>query len=509
MNIMLVGKKNNLIVAGALSACLMLGIVSDAFAQATQPAQGAAGQPAGTVTDLIESGMDAPGEVRLLVNRSRVVTTKRPIARVSVGQPETATVNPLSPMSFLVTAKAPGNTQVIAWDQQERSQVIDLTVQFDMKSLADQIKALYPGTNVNSQVWNGTITLSGSVSDLETAEQITQMAQSYSPKVINLLKVPQGGQVMLQVRFAEVSKTAISQLGVNLNAVNGSGFGSTNVGGFNNIPIFPSEGLVGANGATANGIILSGERALNPAVTLFGGGQIGSFYFETLVQTLRQNNLLRVLAEPNLTAASGQEARFLAGGDYPVPVAQAGGTGAATVTIEYQQYGVKLVFVPVIMGDGRIRLKMAPEVSDIDYSNAVQTAGFLVPGRRTRSVSTTVDLVGGQTLAIAGLLDNRVASNKEAIPLLGDLPVLGTLFRSVRYQRSETELMVLVTPRVVSALNPDQVRPVMGEKWRHPSELDLFLNADIGGPEPTTRPSGTIPPRMFIGATGLAKEASK
>ena len=156
--------------------------------------------------------------------------------------------------------------------------------------------------------------------------------------------------------------------------------------------------------------------------------------------------------------------------------------------------------------DGRIRLKMAPEVSDIDYTTGVQTAGFMIPGRHTRSVSTTVDLTGGQTLAIAGLLDNRVASNKESIPLLGDLPVLGTLFRSVRYQRSETELMVLVTPRVVSPLNPDQVKPVIGEQWRHPSEAELFLNADIGGPAATTQPTSAVPPRMFIGSTGLAKD---
>jgi pilus assembly protein CpaC len=230
-------------------------------------------------------------------------------------------------------------------------------------------------------------------------------------------------------------------------------------------------------------------------VTLFGAGQIGNFYFEYFIQALRQNNLMRLLAEPNLVAISGQEASFLAGGEFPIPVTQGGGgSGGVAVTIEYREFGVRLKFVPVVLGDGRIRLRVAPEVSDLDFTTAVRFNGFVVPGLNSRKLDTTVELQDGQTFAIGGLLNNAMTSSKDVTPGLGDLPVLGVLFRSVRYQRKETELVVLVTPRLVSGMNPGQVPTLPGEHWRDPNELDLFLNRDIGGEMPDSRRAATTQP---------------
>ena len=244
-------------------------------------------------------------------------------------------------------------------------------------------------------------------------------------------------------------------------------------------------------------------------MTLFGRGLIGQTAFAYFVSALRENDLLRVLAEPNLIAISGQEASFLAGGEFPIPVTQGGaaGSGGAAVTIEYREYGIKLKMTPIVLGDGRIRLRLAPEVSDLDFTNGVTLQGFRVPALTTRKLETVVELNEGQTFAVAGLLNNNVTATKDVTPILGDLPVLGTLFRSVKYQRKETELVVLVTPRLVEGMNPDQVPSAPGERWRDPNELELFLNQDIGGPVndvrvPTTQPGQPAP--LYHGMHGYS-----
>ncbi len=220
-----------------------------------------------------------------------------------------------------------------------------------------------------------------------------------------------------------------------------------------------------------------------------------------------------MLAEPNLIAASGHEANFLAGGEFPVPVTQGGGGSGVAVTVEYREFGVRLHFVPVILGNGRIRLQVSPEVSDLDFTTAVRLNGFVIPGLTSRKLDTVVELGEGQTFAIGGLLNNSIVANKDVTPGLGDLPVIGTLFRSVRYQRKETELVVLVTPRLVSAMNPEQVPAMPGEKWRDPNENDLFFNRDLGGEAPATRVSHrpttmpNTPPARFRGAYGFTPAA--
>jgi pilus assembly protein CpaC len=443
----------------------------------------ASGQPAqpGTAraNGMIADGVAADGRLKLTVNKSTVITTTVPVKRVNVAQPDVADFNLIGPRNILVTAKKMGSTQLILWDEADRSQVVDITVEFDLAEMNAQLKAMFPASKIEISVLNGAVALRGRVPNLQTAEQAVAVASPYSDKVLNFLEISGGQQVMLQVRFAEVSRSATNAMGVNLNYACGPFVGGSNIGQVNPSSRLPYTGNVGDT-PPANSFPLDGATPVNPGVTVFGAGQIGSFYFEYFIQALRQNNLLRLLAEPNLVAISGQEASFLAGGEYPIPVTQGGGDGGVAITIEYREFGVRLRFVPVVLGDGRIRLKVAPEVSDLDFTTAVRINGFVVPGLTSRKMETSVELGEGQTLAIAGLLNNTVTSSKDVTPLLGDLPVVGTLFRSVRYQRKETELVVLVTPRLVAGMNPDQVPLVPGENWNHPDELDMILNRNIG-----------------------------
>lgn len=454
--------------------------------------------------DLIADGADGSGQVTVTVNSNQVLTTRTPYKRVSIGSSEIADVNPIGPTTVLITGKKPGTTQLILWDDTDHSQVVQVTVGLDLRVLQDRINRLIPDSGVTAEDVGGAIALRGRVPNLTAAEEAAALAAPYGAKVLNFLEISGGQQVMLQVRFAEVDRQASTDLGINYGFTNGLTYGASNVG----LNQFSTQG-VGASGGAALSAQAPGG---NPAITLFGQGVAGTTTFDIFVEALRENQLLRVLAEPNLMAMSGQEADFLAGGSFPVPVVQ--GTGGGTsVTIQYEPYGVKLKFVPVVMGNGRIRLKVSPEVSDLDYANAVTLSGFKVPALTTRNLNTTVELSDGQTFALGGLLKNNQTTSSDVTPLLGDLPVLGTLFRSVHYLHQQTELMVLVTPRLVSPLNPGHVPAIPGGNWRDPTEAELFLNKDLGGPQdpPSTTakpgtPSATNTSSTATGATAAAQQ---
>jgi len=432
------------------------------------------------------------GTISLVANRSTVLKTRVPFKNVSIAQPDVADVNLVGPTDILITAKKPGTTQLIIWDDENRSQVIDVNVTFDLQALQDQLAEMFPDSRIRVASLNGTIALRGRVPSLKVAEGATEVASPYGEKVLNFLEVSGGQQVMLQIRFAEISRSASTSLGFNAFGTDGrSAFGWNNGPGAD-----PIGGLI-------NG---SEETVINPAVTVFGAGRMHQTSFEYFISALRRNNLLRVLAEPNLVVYSGAQGSFLAGGEFPIPVPQTGsGSGGSTaITVEYKQFGVRLDFTPVVLGDGRMRLKVTPEVSDLDFSRSVSFNGFVIPSVTKRTLTTEIELAEGQTFAVAGLLNNRVTANKDVTPLLGDIPILGALFRSVRYERNETELVVLVTPRLVEAMNPDQVPPLPGERWRYPTEGELLWNADLGGPrkdaEKTSRPG---PAPRFRGKYGF------
>lgn len=445
--------------------------------------------PAGAQTAAVAKADAAPlitgtgesGQIKIFTGKSAVISTSRPYKRISIADPEVAIAKSLAETTILITPKKAGITQLIAWDDNEQSQSVDLVISVDTAILQQQFKKLFPNAKIEVATANGALVLSGRVPSTQVAEQAVEVAGPYAAKVLNLLEVSGGQQVQLHVRFAEVSRSATSALGINGAFASGSFVGGSNIGGVNPTNFIPM-GTVGKAPAP-QGLNITDPTAINSSVTLYGAGQIGSFYLESFLSALRQNNLLRVLAEPTVTAISGDEASFLAGGSFPIPVPGGASTGGASnVTIEFKEFGVKLNFTPIVLGNGRIRLKVSPEVSDLDFTTAVKFDGFVVPGLTQRKVTTTIELAEGQTFAIAGLLNNNVTASKDVVPLLGDLPVIGALFRSVRYQRKETELIILVTPKLAEAMNPAQVLPAPGQKWRHPTESDLFLNQDLGGP---------------------------
>lgn len=460
---------------GAAFLTLLTTAAVPAMAQSAAPAtQPAAAVPANR---LIADGIGADGKIKLTVNKTVVIATTKPFKQVSVGQPDVADVNMISPTSILVTAKRAGSTQLIVWDDQNKSQVADIVVNMDLEALQADLTASFPGSKITVSSLNGAIKLSGLVTDLKAAEQAAAIAAPYSNRVLNLLEVGGGQQVMLQVRFAEVSRKATNALGVNFSMSDGVFAAGSNIGALN-----PASFLNNSDGSLSN-------SAVSPAVTLFGRGQIGNTAFRMFVEALRQNNLLRILAEPNLMAISGQEASFLAGGEFPVPVPQSGSGGSTTITIDYKEFGVRLKFVPIVLGDGRIRMKMSPEVSDLDFSSPLNISGSNIPIVNKRTVTTTVELADGQTFALAGLLNSKINATRNVTPILGDLPVLGMLFRSTRYQREETEMVVLVTPHLVEPMNPSQVPALPGENWRNPTEAEIWLNADIGSEKKAAAPA--------------------
>jgi pilus assembly protein CpaC len=340
---------------------------------------------------------------------------------------------------------------------------------------------------------NGQVSLKGRVPSLKIAEQAAAVASAYSKEVLNFLEIGGGQQIVLQVQFIEMSRSASNELGFNSFFSDGSS----------------AFGTINGPGASPIGGVIAGEATFpeGAGISLFGTGNIGGMAFEAFLQAMKKNNLARTLAEPNLVSMSGEDASFLAGGQIPIPVPQSGTGGAATITIQYKEFGVHLKYNAVVLGDGRIRIKAEPEVSELDRSAGTAIAGQIVPGIRTRKVSSIVELREGQTLALAGLLQRRVDATTQATPLLGELPIVGAFFRNVSYTRQETELVILVTPRLASAMNPDQVPALPGADWRYPNEAELYGLGDIGGPRSEGRDgkkvaNDTTPPR-FVGPNGF------
>ncbi|HEY0008918.1 MAG TPA: type II and III secretion system protein family protein [Tepidisphaeraceae bacterium] len=459
-----------LVIKAASAALAMLLAVSPVVGETIN-------QSMAVAVSLIESGIDTSGKLAMTVNKTAVVTTKDKYKRFSVGQPDIADVTAVGPTTLLVTGKKQGTTQIIVWNEAEQSQVIDVSVAFDSQALQDEFKRQFPDVPITVDVLNGQITLKGRVPSLKAAEQAERVAKAYAPEVMNFLEVGGGQQVMLQVQFIEVSRVASNELGFSSYFTDGqSSFGTRN-------------GPTSAAGAT-----------------LFGTGNIGGMAFEAFLSALKSNNLARTLAEPTLVAISGEDASFLAGGEIPIPVPQAGLGGASTITIEYKEFGVRLKYNAVVLGDGRIRMKVVPEVSELDYSSPTSINGQVIPGLRTRRVESIVEMNEGQTLALAGLLQRRVDARKTSTPLLGDLPIVGSLFRNVNYTRQETELVILVKPSLAQAMNPDQIPTLPGSNWKYPNEAELYGFGDLGGSvDHTGKPiegKHAAPPR-FVGPNGF------
>lgn len=393
-----------------------------------------------------QSVVESPAPLRVMVGKSIIINTTDRLKRVSITDPLVADAVVVTPSQLMIHGRAPGEVTLVVWDDQERSRSFDLRVDVDITAAADQIRVLMPGEKINVSASRNALILSGSVVDKETADRAGAIAGAYSKSVINVLTFgPVGAQeVLLEVRFAEVDRAAVFQLGANILSTGASGnIGSTTTGQFGNVG--SSTDIMNCIGCPLSGFV-SKITGLDP---------LNMFLFRpdlnlgVTLKLLQQKNLLQILAEPNLIAVNGKEASFLAGGEFPVPVPQAGATVGA-ITVQYKEFGVRLNFTPVIMPNGNIHLTVKPEVSSLDFANGIISGGFRIPALTTRRASTELELQDGQSFVIAGLLDNRLTTNLSKMPGIGDIPILGYLFRSKEITKNKTELMVMVTAHRVA-----------------------------------------------------------
>ena len=403
--------------------------------------------PTGTQTTTLPPQSQQPqgaAPLRVMVGKSLLINTTERLKRISITDDTIAFARVITPTQILVHGKTPGEVSLLIWDELERSRSFDLRVDVDVSACADEERRVFPDEQIAVTPSRAAIVLSGHVSTEDVAKRAAELASAYSPRVVNVLTFgPVGAQeVLLQVKFAEVDRSALTQMGVNFistGAANTIGTVTTGqFGGFGPQVLTPG---------TSSGTTTSPANTLNNVLNLFVFRP--DINFGAVIEALQTKNLLQILAEPNLIAVNGKEASFLAGGQFPFPIVQPG-AGFTAVTISFKEFGVRLQFTPEIKPNGNIHLKVAPEVSTLDFANALSISGFTVPALSTRKAETEFELQDGQSFVIAGLMDNRVTDIYNKIPGLGDIPILGNFFRSRSALKSHSELMVLCTVHRVS-----------------------------------------------------------
>jgi pilus assembly protein CpaC len=450
------------LVLGSLCAAQQPAPATAPDAQSQAPASAQSQSPTATPAPPPEE--EGPAPLRVMVGKSLLINTTDKLKRVSVTDPEIADALVVTATQVLVHGRSPGEVSLLIWDEFERSRSFDLRVDVDVTAAREEIKRIFPDEQIDISASRSAIVLSGHVTTEDVQKHAGMVAAAYSKNVINVLTFgPVGAQeVLLEVKFAEVDRTAVTQLGVNIfsnGAANTIGTSTTGqFGGF-------QTGNSGAGGTSSTGT----GTGTSPAINF--NQPLNLFLFRSdinlgaIIQALQQKNLLEILAEPNLIAVNGKEASFLAGGEFPFPIVQPG-QGFTAVTIQFREFGVKLKFTPVIMPNSNIHLQVVPEVSQLDFTNALTISGFTVPALSTRRAQTEFEVQDGQSFVIAGLMDNRVTDQYSKVPGLGDIPVLGNLFRSKNMQKSTTELVVLCTvhrifPNAQTPETPKYPQPFM------------------------------------------------
>ncbi|HEV3061913.1 MAG TPA: pilus assembly protein N-terminal domain-containing protein [Vicinamibacterales bacterium] len=422
----------------------------------------------------------ADDSVRLMVGRSTVVSLGSPIARVSLTSPDVADALVTAPTELLINGKTPGTISMFVWDRAGAIRRYEIVVQRDLARLSEQMKQLFPTESIDVQSNGRNIVLSGTVTNKDFIERAINLASGYVDKkeeVVTLLQVQEGArsnQVLLHVRFAEVNRTALTELGASL---------FTGAGGYKDYIARSTTQQYAAP-------VFDNSDPTNPK--LLFSDFLNLFLFNTkeqlgtVIKALQTRGLFQSLAEPNLVAESGKEASFLAGGEFPVPVAQ--GTGANIgITVQFKEFGIRLTFTPIVNGD-RVHLKVRPEVSALDFSNAVTLNGFKIPALTTRRTETELELQNGQTFAVAGLLSNSMNKTLQKMPGIGDIPILGLLFKSQSAQKDRTELVVMITPEILANNSPGVTPnlPRMPDTYLPP--LDPKNSHEM--PSPAFRPAG-------------------
>lgn len=437
-----------------------------------------------------------PIKIDVQVGQSRVIDFDQEVDRVASSDPKVVETVPISFKQVLINGLQFGQVNLVAWSKPKikgeasRMLVFDIYVQVNLSLIDNQIKILFPKENIQLSQANNSVVLSGSVTRPELSEQAQKIIEAAGLKVTNLLKSPvlDAAQVQLQVRVAEVNRAVMREISSAYGILNSalptfiSAAGPAAFGGYT-----VADELIKDSLGRVIGTVRNQNLATSPSSSLnvFLGNANNSAITQTFIRALYSRGALRDLAEPNLIAMHGQKASFLAGGEFPIPIIQSATQGQSAITVIFKEFGVKLEFTPTIIDENHIRLELAPEVSSLDFASGVTIQSLVIPGLRVRRAKTVLELRDGQSFALAGLLDNSERVNLSKIPLLGDIPVLGELFKSRSFQRNETELLFLATVKVVEPLNPDQLPRLPGV-----SELKPVGSANPAGAAPSSSVEG-------------------
>lgn len=465
--------------AGFLKAALFgLAIVIGPFANTVQAEN----------LQIVRKG--ANRDLSVTLNRAIVVESDTPFAELSVANPGIADFSTLSDRTIYILGKAPGRTTMTLLDETGRLITnVEIHVSTDVSEFKERLNQILPNEKIEVRTANDGIVLSGSVSSAARMDRALALAERYAPeRVSNLMVVSGKQQVMLKVRFAEMQRSVSKQLSTSL-AVNALS------------PVSGNGAALAGSNLPSTGVNAGGVAAGNDAGAAFFGFDIGSVEIGILMQALEQKGVVRTLAEPNLTALSGQEATFLAGGEYPIPVAQ----DNDTTSIEFKPFGVELNFIPRVVDEDIINLELAAAVSSIDTTNGINTGTFTVDAFRRRDTSTTVALRDGESFAIAGLLQDDFRDSNGQVPWLGDVPVLGALFRSADYARAQTELVIIVSAHLVTPTRGEALA-LPTDRVKLPSEADLFLNGRVAKKNRPTGTAGEVAKQDFTGSYGYVMD---
>ena len=452
------------------------------------------------------------GELDVPVNKSQVLRADRPYSKALIGNPDIADIVPISDTSVYVLGKKTGTTSLTLYDRTNRLiAVVDIVVGPDVTSLKRQLAHLLPADEISATMSNDSVVLEGMVRNAVDADRAVQIADTFAPgKVVNLLSLGSAQQVMLDVRFAEVKRTALAQLGLNWSVLGDTGKLQGNIGDGTSTHAFtdPTTGEV-LGSQILRGNVAGSFAIISRTFRAFGAN------FNVQLDALENKGAITTLAEPTLIALSGETASFLAGGEFPIPVSQgSGGNGGGTaITVEFKPFGVSLAFTPTVLADGVINLVVEPEVSSIDPSASVVINGLTIPGLQTRRAKTTLEIRDGESFAMAGLIRKDFQDTVRQVPLLGSIPIIGALFRSTGFQHQDNELVIIVTPHLVRPV-PDGTLKLPTDRVGPPNEADLLINGrtDTGVPpaaRPFVTPAGPPPPSPPAGGSGGMAQAKQ
>jgi len=385
-------------------------------------------------------------DLRITVGKSIVIDYPGDIRQISTSNPEVVDASPVTTREILMSGKGLGSATMVVWSKADQRMFYNVTVELNLEPLRRMLQDTFPDEKIDIHSSRDSISLNGTVSSKDVADRAVALSATFAKTVVNNLVVSTlvEKQVLLRVKFAELDRSKAQQFGVNIFSTGAlNTIGSVSTGQFNSATLTTNAGST----------LLTVTDALNIFAFRPGGLDIASF-----IKDLETNNVLQILAEPNLVTTNGKEANFLVGGEFPVPILQ-GGANSGAVTVQFKEFGIRLLFTPTITANKTIKLALRQEVSTIDFSNAVTLQGFLIPALATRRAETNVELAEGHTFVVAGLMDNRETSAMTKLPFISSIPVLGSLFKSKIENKNNTELVMLVTPEVTEALGPNDPKP--------------------------------------------------